>query len=212
MTLMTRIARVTGATGPLLGLAGTASLRTPCGERRAENVRPGDLIVTRDNGLQPVRLVWTRTVAEADIAADPSLAPVRLKARAIGPMMPRRDLLVAAGHRVLIPGYRLADLPDNQPCLISARDIADASDEAYLDKGVDEITYYNIVFDAHQVFCANGLPVESYLPCVDTMGELDDEVRESLATVFAGSAEAGDAFPKARYSAPEIENYRPAFV
>ncbi len=212
MTLMTRIARVTGATGPLLGLAGTASLRTPCGERRAENVRPGDLIVTRDNGLQPVQLVWTRTVTEADIAADPSLAPVRLKQRAIGPMMPRRDLMVAAGHRVLIPGYRLADIPDSQPCLIAARDIAEASDEAYLDKSVGEITFYNIVFDAHQVFCANGLPVESYLPSVDTLGELGEEVRESLAAVFSGSPELGEVFPQPRYKAPEIEDYRPEFV
>ncbi len=212
MTLMTRIARVTGATGPLLGLAGTASVRTPCGERRIENVRPGDLIVTRDNGLQPVRMVWTRTLSATDIAADPSLAPVRLKRRAIGPMMPRRDLIVAPGHRILVPGYRLVDLPDTQPCLIAARDIAEASDEAYMDKAVEEITYFNIVFDAHQVFCANGLPVESYLPSVDTLGELDEEVRESLAAVFSVSAEAGEVFPKPRYMAPEIDNYRPEFV
>ncbi|MEM0946358.1 MAG: Hint domain-containing protein [Pseudomonadota bacterium] len=212
MTMMTRIARATGAAGPLLGLSGMAALRTPCGERRVENVRPGDLIVTRDNGLQPVRLVWTRTVTEADIAADPSLAPVRLKQRAIGPMMPRRDLVVAPRHRILVPGYRLADRPDCEPCLIAARDIAEASDDAFLDKGVGEITYYNIVFDAHQVFCANGLPVESYLPCADTLGELGDEVRESLAAIFFTGPEVGEVFPAPRYSAPEQENYRPEFV
>lgn len=213
MTVMTRIAKATGATGPLLGLSGAATLRTPCGARRVENVRPGDLIVTRDNGLQPVRMVWSRAVSASDIAADPSLAPVRLKPRAIGPMMPQRELAIASGHRVLVPGYRLADLPDTQSCLIAARDIADASDEAYLDKSVGDMTFYNIVFDAHQVFCADGLPVESYLPTADALGELDDEVRGSLEALFASGGEAKeDTYPAPRYKAPEIENYRPAFV
>ncbi len=98
MTVMTPISGGKQQRTASTGLSGSASLRTPCGARRVENLRPGDLVVTRDNGLQPVRMVWTRTVTAAEIAADPSLAPVRLKPRAIGPMMPQRDLIVAAGH------------------------------------------------------------------------------------------------------------------
>ena len=114
-------------------------------------MRAGDLIVTRDNGLQSVRMVWTRTVTAAEMSADPSLAPVRLKPRAIGPMMPQRDLLLAGAHKVLVPGYRLADIPDTKCCLIAARDIAEVSDVAFIDKSHDEITFYNLVFDDHQV-------------------------------------------------------------
>ena len=211
MTVMTRIVMGKGAQGPLLGLAGTASVRTPCGGRRVENVRPGDLIVTRDNGLRPVRMVWTRTVTAADIAADPSLAPVRLRPRAIGPMMPQRELVVAASHRVLVPGYRLADLPDDQSCLLAARTIAEASDAAYLDRTSGDLTFYNIVFDDHQVFCANGLPVESYLPSRASLGQLDEALRGHLSALFDGE-DADSAFPVERYSAPAAEDYRPEFV
>ncbi|MCH7911273.1 MAG: Hint domain-containing protein, partial [Candidatus Hydrogenedentes bacterium] len=42
------------------GIVEGANVRTPCGPRRVELVRAGDLIVTRDNGLQPVRAIWRR--------------------------------------------------------------------------------------------------------------------------------------------------------
>ncbi len=222
MTVMSRIRKAEPMGGPLIGLAGTASIRTPCGARRVENVRPGDLIVTRDNGLQAVRMVWTRTVTAADIAADPALAPIRLKPRAIGPMMPQKDLLLAAEHRVLVPGYRLANIPDTQSCLLPARVIAEMSDKAFLDRSVAEVTFYNIVFDQHHVFCADGLPVESYLPTPTAVAELDEGLGADLRELFDraprdgaaqdGAAQDGPAFPAPRYSAPEIEDYRPEFV
>ncbi|MEO1026922.1 MAG: Hint domain-containing protein, partial [Pseudomonadota bacterium] len=72
MTLAKKISQndvaITGATG----LCAAANLRTPIGERRVEFLRKGDLVVTRDNGLQPVRLIWQRDISEAEIAADPS--------------------------------------------------------------------------------------------------------------------------------------------
>lgn len=209
MTVMTPVLR--NGSDRLPGLSGLANVRTPCGARRVENLRRGDLVVTRDNGLKPVRMVWTRKVTEADIAADPALAPVRLKPRAIGPMMPQRDLVLAGGHRILVPGWRLADFPDTDACLIPSRDIAEASDEAFVERSGTDVVYYNIVFDEHQVFCANGLPVESYLPEAARLDELDDHARQDLTALFAAE-EADPAFPPARYAAPEAEGYRPELV
>ena len=193
MTVMTSIRETRAPGGPLIGLAGTASVRTPCGARRIENVRPGDLIVTRDNGLQAVRMVWTRAVTAADIAADPALAPIRLKPRAIGPMMPQKDLLLAAEHRVLVPGYRLAQVPDTQSCLLPARTIAEMSDKAFLDRGVGDVIFYNIVFDQHHVFCADGLPVESYLPTEAAVEKLDEGVGGDLRRLFDAAEPGPDA-------------------
>lgn len=195
-----------------VGLTGSASLRTPCGGRRAENIRKGDLIVTRDNGLQAVRMVWTRRVTAAEIAADPSLAPVRLKPRSIGPMMPQRDLMVAPDHKVLVPGYRLADMPDTASYLIRARDVAEASDKAFQDRGTGDVTYYNIVFDTHQVFCADGLPVESYAPTDETVGALDAATRADLEATLRMAPEVGGRETATRYVLPEAEHYRPEFV
>ena len=94
----------------LTGVCSGANVRTPMGARRIELVRPGDLIVTRDNGLQPVKQIWKRTLTEVELARASDLAPICLQPRAIGPMMPTRPLRIAPGHRALIPGYRIADV------------------------------------------------------------------------------------------------------
>jgi len=213
MTVVTKISETTALTrAGALGLCAGANLRTPCGGRRIENIRKGDLVVTRDNGLQPVRMVWRRTVTAAEIAADPSLAPVRLKPRAIGPMMPQRDLLVGAGHRVLVPGWRLQDMPDTTACLIPARDVAGVNDAAYIDRSADEVTYYNIVFDSHQVFAANGLPVESFLPTASALCALDRNVTDDITRLFPELLKSPSAYPPAEYPTPEAPRYRPDFA
>lgn len=212
MTVMTKIANGQTAAVLALGIGGMANLRTPCGPRRIENLRKGDLVVTRDNGLQPVRMVWSRTITAAQIAADPSLAPVRLKPRAIGPMMPKADLLIAGDHRVLVPGYRLADMPAQSAFLLPAREIAGLSDAAYFDRAPDQITLYNVVFDAHEVVCANGLPVESFLPNPQTLALMDEAACMDLLRIFPSVKRAQPAYPAARYAAPGGKDYNPEFV
>ena len=118
---MTKVRKADTAIGQVLGAMGTACVRTPCGARRIENVRPGDMLVTRDNGLQTVRMVWSKTISAAEMKAEPSQAPIRLGARAIGPMMPQREMMLAPSHRVLVPGWRLAGVPDTRFCLIEAQ-------------------------------------------------------------------------------------------
>lgn len=212
MTVMSKFEKAHSASGPVIGLEGSAFVRTPCGSRRIEFLRPGDLIVTRDNGLQPVRMIWTRTVTAAEIAADPSLAPVRFKSRAIGPMMPQRDLLLAPDHRVLVPGWRLADVADDCPCLLAAREISEVSDAGFIDKNHSEITFYNVLFEDHQVFTANGLPVESYLPSVDAVDALDESVGRDIEELFANATDATPGYPAPRYTAPDLKGARPELV
>ncbi len=168
----------------LTGICGEANVRTPWGARRIEMIQPGDMVVTRDNALQPVRMIWSRTVTAADMRDHPELAPIRLRPRAIGPMMPARDLRIAAGHRALIPGYRIADVADEQCCLMRVDALASASDEAFVDAAPGNVTFYNLVFDSHQVFCAEGLPVESFRPSPKALSALDVSAREELLALF----------------------------
>ena len=195
-----------------LGLAGATNVRTPCGARHVANLRPGDLVVTRDRGLRPVRLVWSRTVTEADLAADPSLAPVCLRPRAIGPMMPQRDLLVAGDHRLLIPGYRLTDRPDTAAALIPAREIAGTSDAAFIDRARGEMTFYNLVFDAHEVFAANGLPVESFHITEETLPLVPAGARARICELFPEFAARAEDHPPLGYPVAGRESYLPEYA
>lgn len=213
MTIATEIKKGDQVAKPgATGLCGGANLRTPCGPRRIENFRQGDLVVTRDNGLQPVRMIWTRTVAAAEIAGDPSLAPVVLRPRAIGPMMPQRDLSVGGAHRLLIPGWRLEDEDDTTSCLVPARDLAGLNDSTFVDRSSKDVTYYNLVFDEHQVFAANGLPVESFRPSDETMNDIPGDARETLVKAFPEMAPRFTDYPAPRYKLRERVSYTPDFA
>lgn len=192
------------------GLCAGANLRTPCGPRHVEFLRTGDLVVTRDNGLQAVKLIWTRTVTEAELAADPSLAPVLLAPRAIGPMMPQHELRVGGAHRLLIPGWRLEDEDDGESCLVPARDVDGLSLGS--DVKTDEVTYYNVVFNEPQVFCANGLPVESFTPSEITLNQVPSETRERLREVFPELGPKFSDYPTPRYKLRERVSYTPDFA
>lgn len=197
--------------GPV-GLVTGANLRTPCGPRRVENIRVGDLIVTRDAGLQPVRVVFSRTVVAAELAADPSLAPVRLAPRAIAPMMPASDLMVAPDHRLLIPGWRLEDKDDSEMTLLPARELAGVSDTIHTVRDAGDVTYFSFVFDEHVVFCANGMPVESFRPTPQALDAVDAHVGDDIARLFPALKEQPETYPAARYPMADHARYRPDFA
>ncbi|SER81258.1 Hint domain-containing protein [Tranquillimonas rosea] len=180
--------------GCLTGVSGEALLQTPCGARRAEFVRPGDLIVTRTGGLRPVRLVWTHRIGRARMQADPGTAPVRLAARALGPMMPARGFLLAPAHRVLLPGWMLED-GGADGGLLEAGALAGGTDAAWRDRAAEEVTFYNFVFDRHEVLCASGLPVETFRPRPDLLDRFDAGTRLELVRRFPALRRSEQAFP-----------------
>lgn len=210
MTVVGKFTKTEVATAGVTGLCEGANLRTPCGERRIEFLRKGDLVVTRDNGLQPVLLIWTHTVPASELAADPSLAPILLDTRVIGPMMPQKPLKVGGAHRLLIPGWRIDDEEDTENCLVAARDVdglsVDRTSEA------QDLTYYNIVFEAPQVFCANGMPVESFSPSEDTLKPASKDVKDTLQKLFPDLDPKFKDYPKASYKRRKQVSYTPDFA
>ena len=211
---MTELKKITGIKAEKAGTTGIcagANLRTPCGPRRVEYLRQGDLVVTRDNGLQPVRMVWTRKVTAAEIAADPSLAPVTLKPRAIAPMMPQKDVAVGGGHRLLIPGWRFGDEDASENSLVAARDVEGLAG-GDPDREPQEITYYNIVFDEPQVFHANGMPVESFTPSSDSTKNLPKDVIAIMRETFPDLGPKYKNYPAPVYKMRERQSYIPDYA
>lgn len=82
-------------------VAGTL-IETPVGWRAVEELAPGDLVITRDNGHQPVRWVGSVRLSGSSLARHSRLRPIRIRAGALGPATPARDLLVSPQHRVLV--------------------------------------------------------------------------------------------------------------
>ncbi|GGE37699.1 Hint domain-containing protein [Actibacterium pelagium] len=182
------------------GIVEGALLRTPCGPRRIETMRPGDMVVTRCEGLQPVRMILSRKVSREEFLKSPDKAPVRIHARGVGPMMPQKPLLLAGDHQIVVPGYRVDGQPDDTPVFVRAKDLLESDETAKIDKSFSSVTFFHLVFDSHVVFMVNGLPVESFHTERSKLDRIHPEVLRKLESAIPSLRETGHVTPAARYA------------
>ena len=84
-------------------LRGT-EIATADGATPVEALRIGDLVVSHDGDHRPVRWIGHRAYDRRFVAGNPQLRPVRLRAGALAPGQPRRDLLLSPLHAILVGG------------------------------------------------------------------------------------------------------------
>jgi hypothetical protein len=150
-------------------------IATPRGARRIETLRPGDLVVTRDHGLQPIRWIKSRTVP-----AVGKFAPVRIRPGVVPGQ--ERDLVVSPQHRMLFKGYRAELLFGETEVLVAARHLVDGLSVTQ-DEGI-EVTYIHMMFDAHEVVYAEGAATESFHPGDLALDAIGADARHELFTLF----------------------------
>lgn len=168
-------------------VAGTL-IATPDGDRRAEQLQPGDLIMTKDEGAQPLRWIGSRRVA-----ATGEFAPIYIRANTLGQ---HRDLLVSPLHRVLIKDNLAELLFGEAEVLVAARDLV--NDHSITRREGGEVTYVHLLFDRHQVVFSEGLETESFLPGPQTSSSFESEVVEEIYSIFPElNPETGAGFPTA---------------
>lgn len=146
------------------------------GEKPVEALRPGDLIETRDNGLQPVRWIGARTVA-----AEGKFAPVAIEAGTFGA---HRRLVVSPQHRVMLTHW-MADLMFGEDeVLVAAKDLVNDCSVRVMTGG--DVDYFHLLFDKHQIIWSEGLATESFLPGPAVMNDLDAAVQDEVLALFPG--------------------------
>lgn len=192
------------------GIVAGATVRTPCGPRRIETLRPGDMVVTRCEGLRPVRMILSREVSRTDYLKAPDRAPIRFSERAMGPLMPQKPALMAGDHKVLVPGYRVEGQPDDTPVFVTAAELLRSSDEVRVDKSMTTITYYHLVFDAHVVLTVNGLLVESFLTSPKNLDRLHPETLRKLESALPELRQSKMPAPAARFKSLDKVSLLPA--
>lgn len=154
-------------------VAGTMIL-TPEGERPVQDLRPGDLVITKDDGPQPVRWIGQRRVA----AVGP-LAPIEIREGTFGP---HRSLLVSPQHRVLVRDSLAEILFGDAEVLVAAQDLVNGRTVRRREGG--EVDYVHILFDRHQLVSSAGLTTESFLPGPQTSKMFEPAVLDQIRTVL----------------------------
>lgn len=154
-------------------VAGTL-IATEQGQRSVESILLGDLVMTKDDGLQPLRWIGQRTVA-----AQENFAPIRIRANTFGT---HDDLMVSPEHRILIRDNLAELLFGEQEVLVSAKDLV--NDKSVTRCVGGEVTYVHLMFDRHQVVYSAGLATESFLPGPQTTKSFERKVVEEICTLF----------------------------
>ncbi|NQW15225.1 MAG: Hint domain-containing protein [Rhodobacter sp.] len=80
---------------------------TSKGNRPVENLRIGDLVETKDHGMQPIRWAGKASLSIRDLIAQPHLRPVLIPASSFARNVPARDLYVSPQHRVMLSGWQV---------------------------------------------------------------------------------------------------------
>ncbi len=154
-------------------VAGTL-IRTPDGDVPVETLHPGDLVLTMDDGPQPLRWTGSRTVP-----ARGGLAPICIRAGTFGD---HGKLLISPQHRILLRDSLAELLFGESEVLVAAKDLVNDRSVRRVVGG--DVEYVHLLFDRHQIVMSEGLATESFHPGPQTMGDFSDETLEELTTIF----------------------------
>lgn len=167
----------------LICVARGTLIRTATGEVPVEELAPGDMVLTKDAGSRPVRWIGSRRLSPAELAADPSLRPIRIAAGALGDDLPSRELTVSPQHRVLVSDWRAELLFGDVEVLVPAKALVNDR-SIRIDTSPEPIEYFHLMFDDHEVIFTEGAATESFHAGRYSLRELGDAARVELHKLF----------------------------
>ncbi len=152
-----------------------ARILTPRGLRAIETLQPGDMVVTRDHGPQPIRWLGRRTVPGLG-----RFAPVTLDAGALDGLA--RPITVSPQHRFLFIGYRAELLFGTSEVLVAAKHLVNDLNIRQADRAA--VTYLHLMFDEHEVIYAEGAATESFHAGDVGISAISDQSRDEMFALF----------------------------
>jgi len=135
-------------------LKGT-NIWTAAGDRKVEDLSPGDLLPTVFGGICPVQWIARYSLKKSDPTKPwvKKMLPVRVARSALGFDVPRADLYVTRAHSLLINGV-----------LVTAGSLINGTTiTVYEPHELDELEFFHIKLERHNAIYAEGAPSETMI-------------------------------------------------
>ena len=175
----------------LMCFARGTMIETENGEIAVEDLQAGDMIRTLDNGMKP--LSW---IGSTKVKAKGTKAPILFRKGVIGNT---QDLLLSPMHRVMLQDWQAKLLFGSSELLATAQSLV--NDSTILRQPVEEVEYFHIMFDSHEIVLSNGAPTESFHPGESDVGAMAPEARDEIYSLFPELAQGYSSYgPPARES------------
>ncbi|WP_111559544.1 Hint domain-containing protein [Paracoccus sediminilitoris] len=158
-------------------------IETTRGAVRVEDLKIGDLVLTIDHGPRPVRWLGSRHLSARGLDILPNLRPIRIAAGALGQGRPERDLLVSPQHRILVRSKIAINMFGAAEVLVAAKQLLQLDGVDYA-RDVQEVDYFHIMFDAHEVIMSNGAETESFYTGDEALKSLNSAARREIFALF----------------------------
>ena len=176
-------------------------IRTPDGNRPVETLARGDLVVTADHGPQRVALAMSVVLTPAELARQPALRPIRIGAGALGPCRPAQDFLVSPQHRILVRSKIALRMFGASEILVAAKQLLSV-DGIDVDDSLQEVEYFHILFDRHEVIFANDAQAESLYTGPEGLKGIGQAALDEIFTLFPDLNTCSDPTVPARMLVP----------
>ena len=144
-------ANIDATVTPICFMSGSL-IATATGEKMVQDLKIADQIRTVDG--RTVAVKWIGRQSLHKFAAGEQMQPVRIRKGALGEGLPHSDLTVTADHGMILDGLVI-----NASALVNGTTI----DWVPMNELPDEVTYYHIETEAHDVILANGAPSETFI-------------------------------------------------
>lgn len=154
-------------------------IATRNGEIPVEWLDTSDMVLTRDDGFQPILWVGRTRVPSGYFGEYPDECPVRIAPGTLGPNSPTHPLQVTGDHRVMIRAVEAELMFCSTEVFAPAKAWADTGLATKTEpSGSYMLTH--ILLASHHVILAQGAWVESLFPGPETMRRLDPESQAKL--------------------------------
>lgn len=157
-------------------------IATSGGWMPVEALRPGVRVHTLDHG--PVPLLWRGlVVADAPtLRRNRRLRPIRIAADALGPGIPRRDLVVSPQHRILVASAITSRLFGVSEILAPANKLLPL-EGVTREPARDGVRYHHLLFARHEIVLAENAAAESLLVTPRSLAACSPDMRQQILHV-----------------------------
>jgi hypothetical protein len=161
------------------------SILTMVGERPVEELQIGDEVLTLAGDKRRIKWIGRRGYRGAFLLRNSDMWPICVTAGALGPDVPRGELYLSAKHALFLDGLLIP-----VGCLVNGSSIVRCDCP-------DEIEYFHIELETHDVIFAEGAAAETFVDC-DSRGIFHNAHEFALLYPV-------DKAPRWRFCAPRVE-------
>lgn len=188
-------------TSDIVCFARGTSIATLTGQVPVEALKVGDMVETKDHGIQPIRWIGATVLDAKALILSPNLRPIRIKAGVLGHNLPAVDLVVSPQHRVLVRSTIAQKMFNASEVLVAAKQLLELEGVETADD-MQTVEYFHILFDQHEVITSNGAETESLFTGPQALKSVGAAAREEIYALFPELASPAHETPAARKLVP----------